>query len=259
MPWIESHTELDRKPKFKALTRDLRLRPAYTKGHLHCLWHAALEVAEDGDLSKWTNEDIAEASDYPGDAAELVRLLQEHRWLDDRLLHDWLEYAGAYLRGRYKTRHRERLVAIWAKHGKVYNEAGRGGKTNKSENLDETSRDLPANFPLTSHRTDRPTEPTDRPTCSTKPTGPAVITTLPVRASPSKENGKKDIWAVLGLEWRVKGEHYGREIQQLPLDYVRWALAELTEIGDEYRRGLRFIVNANNGSTDEARRLDDIA
>ena len=115
--WIESHVETVRKPKFRALVRELRLRPAYVLGHLHSLWHATLELAEDGILEKWTDEEIAEASDYPGDAAQWVQLLQRHRWLDGKTVHGWLKYAGRYLESRYRTSNPERLREIWSRHG----------------------------------------------------------------------------------------------------------------------------------------------
>lgn len=91
-------------------------------GHLHSLWHDALELAEDGDLSLWSDELIAESADYPGDAPQFVRLLQQHRWLDGKMIHDWLDYAGLYLIRKYSTHQRDRLILIWEKHGKNYGE-----------------------------------------------------------------------------------------------------------------------------------------
>jgi hypothetical protein len=122
MAWIESHTVLSRHRKVKETARALRIRPAYLIGHLHLLWHAALEQAEDGDLSAWSDEFIAESADYSGDAPQFVSLLQDHKWLDGRLLHDWLDCAGRYLIGKYAKDHRDRLVEIWAKYGRIYGE-----------------------------------------------------------------------------------------------------------------------------------------
>jgi hypothetical protein len=132
MPWIESHTVLLRHRKVKDLARELRIRPAYAIGHLHALWHAALEQAEDGDLSSWSDEFIAESADYPGDAPQFVRLLQKHRWLDGKVIHDWVDYAGLFLSRKYSTSNRDRLVEIWAKHGREY---GANGKRTVSEQL----------------------------------------------------------------------------------------------------------------------------
>lgn len=89
-------------------------------GHLHALWHVALEQQEDGDLSSWSDELIAEASSFSGDAAQYVSLLQHHRWLDGKLLHDWLDYAGNYLARKYHNSNRAHLKRVWLKHGKHY-------------------------------------------------------------------------------------------------------------------------------------------
>lgn len=128
--WIESHTVLMRHRKLREFAREIRVRPSHAMGHLHALWHAALEQREDGDLSSWSDEFIAEMSDFPGDAPQYVRLLQKHHWLDGKKLHDWLDYAGLYLIKKYSTSDRERLVAIWAVHGREY---GANGKRTVSE------------------------------------------------------------------------------------------------------------------------------
>ena len=118
MPWIESHTVLTRHRKLIELSKELRLKPVYAMGHLHSLWHVALEQAEDGDLSSWSDEFIADSAQYPADAPQFVRLLQKHGWLDGKLLHDWLDYAGRYLEAKYRTSNPERLSEIYKKHGR---------------------------------------------------------------------------------------------------------------------------------------------
>jgi hypothetical protein len=116
--WIESHTVLIRHRKVIELARELRIRKAHVIGHLHALWHAALEQSEDGDLSQWSDGLIAELSDYPGDAPQYVRLLQKYGFLDGRILHDWLDYAGRYLEAKYRTANPEKLRKIHLKHPK---------------------------------------------------------------------------------------------------------------------------------------------
>ncbi len=116
MAWTESHTVLIRHRKLVELAAALRIRPAYAIGHLHALWHVALEQQEDGDLSAWSDEFIALASDFPGDAPQYVRLLQKHRWLDGKLIHDWLDYAGRYLDAKYRIGNPKRLAEIKEKH-----------------------------------------------------------------------------------------------------------------------------------------------
>lgn len=119
MAWIESHTVLISHRKLFECARDLRLKPVYLLGHLHALWHVALEQAEDGDLTQWSDEFIAESACYPGDAPQFVSLLQNHGWLDGKLIHDWLDYAGRYLDSKYKTSNPDRLKAILEKHKKA--------------------------------------------------------------------------------------------------------------------------------------------
>lgn len=123
MAWIESHTHTLRHRKVANLARELRIRRSYAMGHLHSLWHVALEQQEDGDLSSWSDEFIAESSDYSGDAPQFVQQLQRHGFLDGRLIHDWVDYAGKYLTSKYgggTDRGRKILEAIWKKHGREY-------------------------------------------------------------------------------------------------------------------------------------------
>jgi hypothetical protein len=96
-------------------------------GHLHALWHAAMEQREDGDLSDWSDDFIAEMSDFPGNAPQYVRLLQEHGWLDGKVIHDWVDYAGLFLTRKYSSSEtgKARLGEIWSKHDRVYGEANR--------------------------------------------------------------------------------------------------------------------------------------
>lgn len=63
---------------------------------------------------------LADAAEFTGDAPQFVSLLRKHRWMDGGLLHDWLDYSGLYLTRKYSKGRKERLVEIWAKHGRVY-------------------------------------------------------------------------------------------------------------------------------------------
>lgn len=101
MAWIESHTVLGRHRKVLELAKEMRLKPAHIIGHLHLLWHSALEQQENGDLTKWSDDLICELSGSPCEASHWVRLLQKHGWLDNRILHDWWDYAGNYLQSKY--------------------------------------------------------------------------------------------------------------------------------------------------------------
>src|SRR3990167_11330953 len=140
MAWIESHTVLLRHRKLIELAKELRLKPVFALGHLHALWHAALEQQEDGDLSSWSDDLIAEMSAFDGSAPQYVSLLQQHRWLDGKILHDWLDYAGGYLRSKYHHTNRRWLINTWIKHGKRYGKSTslRKGKDRKSTRLNSS-------------------------------------------------------------------------------------------------------------------------
>ena len=99
MAWIESHQELGQHPKTKRLARALQISLPAAIGHLHLLWWWALDYAQDGDLHKYTDEDIADAICWDGDAAQIANALITSGFIDQaeggtRSIHDWYEYAG---------------------------------------------------------------------------------------------------------------------------------------------------------------------
>lgn len=136
MPWIESHTVLLRHRKVLQLADDLSIQPVYVIGHLHALWHCALEQQEDGDLSEWPDSMIAQAAAYTGDPLHFVECLQARKWLDGKMLHDWLEYAGRYLTVKYRTANPLKLLKIHKRHQSVSRSVFRPTTVrSKSDNL----------------------------------------------------------------------------------------------------------------------------
>ncbi|HOX22260.1 MAG TPA: hypothetical protein PLL10_02255 [Elusimicrobiales bacterium] len=117
MAWLKSHSSMATHPKVFMLSQRLGIPTVSAIGHLHLLWYAALEKQEDGDLSCWPDEVIAHNAYWNGNPADFVVALRECGWLDGRLIHDWLDYAGRFLEGRYAG-NSGRLAEIWATHGK---------------------------------------------------------------------------------------------------------------------------------------------
>ena len=76
MAWIELHTPLIRHRKVKKMARLLGIKPVQALGHLACFWSNVLELAEDGDITKWSPEDIAEYANYEGDSLLFYKTLQ---------------------------------------------------------------------------------------------------------------------------------------------------------------------------------------
>jgi DnaD/phage-associated family protein len=81
-----------------------------TVGHLHFLWWWALDYAEDGDLTAFYPEDIADAAIYEGDADKFLEALESVGFVDNLNgtlhLHDWHDYAGKLLSRRDKNKER---------------------------------------------------------------------------------------------------------------------------------------------------------
>lgn len=128
MPWIESHSTIGRHRKTIHAALSLGIEPVQMVGHLHLLWHAALEQQEDGDLRDWPDSMVAFQAQYRGDAGAFVVALTEAGWLtEDRLLRGWLDYVGRYLEAKYRTADPDRLAEIYGRHGAVWRDQ-RGGK-----------------------------------------------------------------------------------------------------------------------------------
>lgn len=112
MAWIESHQELWRHPKTKKLARLLGVSVPTAVGHLHGLWYWALDFAQDGDLTKYDPEEIADAVLWEGGASDLMEALIAAEYIDqdgDNIsLHDWHDYAGRLIEQRELQREANR-------------------------------------------------------------------------------------------------------------------------------------------------------
>lgn len=103
--WIESHQSLRDHPRKDQLAETLfagmvtdEVADCAAVGLLHHLWWWALDYAQDGDLSPFSDRQIAKACRYGGEPRLLVDALTAAGFLtDDRHLHDWYDYAGRLL------------------------------------------------------------------------------------------------------------------------------------------------------------------
>lgn len=120
MSWLKTDTKLRGHPKLEPTANDLSISEVYLVGHLQYMWLGALERYEDGDLSNISDSMIASLAGWNVKKADaFVSVLTKHKWLENRVIHDWLDYAGDYLKRKYR-RQPEKLIEIWNKHGKVY-------------------------------------------------------------------------------------------------------------------------------------------
>jgi DnaD/phage-associated family protein len=112
MAWIESHQELARHPKTKKFARLLGVSLPSAVGHLHFFWWWAMDYAQDGDLSRYDQEEIADACGWEGEPQKILRALSESGFVDETetsiLIHDWHEYAGRLIEKREQNKERKR-------------------------------------------------------------------------------------------------------------------------------------------------------
>lgn len=115
--WIKAHSALARHPKTRRLARTLGISVPEAIGHLMMLWWWGTDYAQDGDLSSFDPEDIADAAGWDGDPDVLVEAMvscsprgsgfldrTEDGWL---VLHEWEEHCGE------EFAKREREVVGW--------------------------------------------------------------------------------------------------------------------------------------------------
>lgn len=116
MAWIESHQSLGQHPKTKKLARLLGASVPQVVGHLHLLWWWAFDYAQDGDLSRYSAEDIADAVLWEGSATLLLTALLDARFLDqpdgNPRIHDWDQYGGKLLAKRRADSARQRSTPV---------------------------------------------------------------------------------------------------------------------------------------------------
>jgi hypothetical protein len=110
--WIESHQTLAKHPKTKRFARAAGISIPEAIGHLHLLWWWALDYAQDGNLSKYTEEDIADASIWNGVPNVFVDSLIKAGFIDNddgqMCLHDWYDYAEKLIERHERVREQTR-------------------------------------------------------------------------------------------------------------------------------------------------------
>lgn len=75
-----------------------------TAGLLELLWATTAESCKRGNIGRFSNEDIAMAVEFDGDADKFVEALVETGWLDEDdefrlVVHDWAEHCPNYIKG----------------------------------------------------------------------------------------------------------------------------------------------------------------
>jgi len=118
-PWLESHADLRDHPKLDLLMDLLAITRRDACGLLHFVWWRTLTYAPSGDLSDFTDGQIARWADWDGDPGHLVSALKTAGFMDStRTIHDWEEFAGRWIdrRNADADRKREARKAAAAGH-----------------------------------------------------------------------------------------------------------------------------------------------
>lgn len=106
---------MERHHKVLLLACQLGVGKTEAIGLLHRFWWWVLEYAEDGQLRKFTNDVLGSAVELNGEKAkQFVQAMTEAGFLDREpcfRVHDWWDYAGRYLQGKY-GRNEEKWKAI---------------------------------------------------------------------------------------------------------------------------------------------------
>mgnify|MGYP001605030995 FL=1 len=108
MAWIESHQSLGGNKKTHKLAETLVISRPTAVGHLQFLWWWALDNTPDGNLAEISDATIAEQCLWTGEAKTFVDALITSRFVTpERIIHNWMRYAGKLLRRREADRKRK--------------------------------------------------------------------------------------------------------------------------------------------------------
>lgn len=119
--------------KVKRLKKLLDVPLYCAMGVLESLWQLCMECCDEGDVGKFSNDEIADHIEWDGDADTLINALAESGWLDTcterrYVVHDWFTHCPKFIHKRVQTR------------------KAREAKKSKRENLERQIRtyDLPS-------------------------------------------------------------------------------------------------------------------
>ena len=98
--------------KFQKLVRRLKDTRRGVIGLLEGMWLATAKNCPQGDIGRFSNEEIAIMLDWEGDPDDLVNALIECRWLDvcseyRLVVHDWQDHCPTYVKGNLKKASKE--------------------------------------------------------------------------------------------------------------------------------------------------------
>lgn len=162
MAWIEFHAaKIKRLQKFRDFRAEMGWSTNEALGFLGSFWGEVIELREDGNITGWKPDYIAELTAVDVSPDKLWSALVSNHWIEDEngriLIHDWLDTAGLFLSRKYSTSNRKRLVNIWRTHGRSYASKIANNKRTVSEQI----ANLPNQPNLTNQTIPNLTKPKD--------------------------------------------------------------------------------------------------
>ena len=144
--WIRFDTTLTRHPKVIRLATQLGVPRHQAIGILCELWSFAVNYAEDGDLSQFSDAEISYALEQNGNT---LKALVSAGFIEEddsggRHLHDWHEYQGALIhqrlrnkekQKRYRERNRNVTVTLPSRNGATKRNETERDETIEKENV----------------------------------------------------------------------------------------------------------------------------
>ena len=149
MAWLESHQGIERHPKTMKLSLIMGWDLDQTIGKLHRFWWWCLDFAPDGNVSRHSADMAALSVGIPPELGEkFISAMYKSEFLDKTsknqfLIHDWLEYAGRYLRDTKFRRNPEKLKEIIALYATIVSRQSADKKPTKSRKSAESQPYLP--------------------------------------------------------------------------------------------------------------------
>ncbi|WP_238649735.1 hypothetical protein [Paenibacillus piscarius] len=110
--WIKSYQATDRDPITRRFCRSTGLSTPAAVGTLHMLWWWVLDWAQDGDISKYQDIDIADAVSFDGEPQVLMRALVDAGYVIEtqagREIANWFKIGGQIIESKKQDAERKR-------------------------------------------------------------------------------------------------------------------------------------------------------
>jgi len=96
--------------KVKRLKRLLGVPLYRAVGILETIWLLCIDCCDEGNLGKFTDDEIADYLEWDGDPHQLVSALASSGWIDSHeshrfVVHDWFSHCPDFIRERVRMRH----------------------------------------------------------------------------------------------------------------------------------------------------------